>query len=405
MNLAPQGFAILCDEAGRFEIIRDEGELCGKSAGTFEQLVDLGSSEKARSFLKTIRDRKAAFGWEMNVPVGERPTTFQFAGSVAGDRSLVIGGATSSDVTRLSEDLIAMNSEQTAALRSALKDLSLFQRERAQRDAQMFDELSRLNNDLVTLQRELHQKNRELEKLNNLKNAFLGMASHDLRKPMGVALMNVESLLTQADGPLTESQKTQVGYIGQTCRQVTRQLNDFLDIAQIESGRLKLNRADWSLGKIVTSRLSLHQKQAAEKAIRLETSIEENLPEISIDPDRAGQVADNLIENAIKYSPRNSTVRVSLARAGNELRLEVRDEGAGLTVEQIANLFQAFKTVGTKTTAGERSSGLGLAIVKAIMEEHRGRIEVQSSPGSGAAFIAFFPVENRPGPNAPTKPF
>lgn len=392
MNATPQGFAIFCDQAGLYELVRDEGRICREGETSFLKLVDAASAEKAQNFLDAIHKDKAAFGWELNVPIRNRPTTFQFAGTQAGERALIIAGATRSDLSQLSEELMAMNSEQSTALRNALKDLSLFQRERAARDAEMFDEMSRLNNELVTLQRELHRKNHELEKLNNLKNTFLGMASHDLRKPLGIAQMMIENLVSEEDGPVNEKQKLVLGNIAKTCRQATRQLNDFLDIAQIESGRLKLDPIEYSLGHLVASRLDIHRKYAAAKSIAIDLANEPNLPEILLDPDRVGQVIDNLIENAIKYSPANTAIHVATTRKDNGVAFTVSDAGPGLTSDQISQLFHPFQGVGSKTTGGERSSGLGLAIVKAIMTGHKGRISVTSVPPNGAKFEAWFPL-------------
>ncbi|HKY04026.1 MAG TPA: histidine kinase dimerization/phospho-acceptor domain-containing protein, partial [Blastocatellia bacterium] len=202
-----QGVALLCDQNGVIlQTVRDEigfGDRVAEGQ-SFIALVDGASVEKALSFMVELRSEGAAFDWVMNVEFGDRITGMHFAGGAVGGRFLIVGATSSSEVARYYEELVQINSEQVNALRSATKETAVEAREWADRDHALYDELSRLNNELATMQRELTKKNIELGKLNEQKNQFIGMAAHDLRNPLGVILTYSNFMLREAKDCLTE---------------------------------------------------------------------------------------------------------------------------------------------------------------------------------------------------------
>jgi len=232
---------------------------------------------------------------------------------------------------------------------------------------------------------ELAQSNRDLLDLNAVKNRFLAMAAHDIRNPLTSIRGLSEILTSEAVGPLTEEQREFVTIIHKASDDMLHLVNDLLDVSIIESGKLKLELRRASLRDLLATRLRLNRVIAGKKDITIEAHMEE-VPEISFDPDRISQVIDNLIGNAVKFSPPGTSVFVSLSLSPDAVVVTVRDEGPGLSEEDQKNLFNPFQRLSARPTGGETSTGLGLAIVKKIVEAHNGHIEVESTPGKGAAF-------------------
>jgi two-component system OmpR family sensor kinase len=128
------------------------------------------------------------------------------------------------------------------------------------------------------------------------------------------------------------------------------------------------------------------------KGIEIACESAAELPPIAIDTERIEQAVDNLLENAVKYTPKGGAVRVRLDRTESHARVSIADTGPGLDPEKAARLFAPFQTAGSKTTGGESATGLGLAIVKAIAEEHGGGVRLENRPGQGAAFVLELPL-------------
>lgn len=232
----------------------------------------------------------------------------------------------------------------------------------------------------------------QLRELNDLKNKFLGIAAHDLRNPL-TAIRGMSQLLLEM--PLDEAQKKEfLQTIYQSSDDMLRLVNDLLDVSVIESGKLEMRLKKGKLGELVRARLRLLAPAADRKSICLEADFD-TVEESTFDADRFAQVVDNLIGNAIKFSPSGSVVRIGLARGADGIRFSVRDQGPGLTEEDRKRLFGTFARLSAQPTGGEKSTGLGLAIVKRIVDAHHGTIDVQGKPGEGAAFIVTLPLAGK----------
>jgi signal transduction histidine kinase len=164
-----------------------------------------------------------------------------------------------------------------------------------------------------------------------------------------------------------------------------------LDVAAIESGNLKLDLQPVDFAKLVQTNLNRNRLIAAHKNITLELEAE-SVPMALFDPAKMEQVVDNLITNAIKYSPPGSCARIRLQLVGDEILLSVQDEGPGIPPAEMDKLFKPFQRTSVKSTGGEKSTGLGLAIVKRIVTGHGGRIWVESQTGLGSVFYVAVPI-------------
>jgi signal transduction histidine kinase/methanogenic corrinoid protein MtbC1 len=254
------------------------------------------------------------------------------------------------------------------------------------------DDLSQLNNELVTIRRELAKRTAELEKLNEQKNQFLGMAAHDLRNPLGSILGFSEFLQRKAGSRLTEEEMRFISVIQENSKFMLRLVEDLLDISNIESGRLRLDLEEADLASLVDDRMQLHRPIAETKGIGLRFEADGELPAVTVDRLRIGQVIDNLLSNALKYSPSKSRVVVRIAADGDEVILSVQDEGPGIPAEEMGMLFEPFSMLSVVSIWGEKSTGLGLAIVRRIVAEHGGRVWADSEVGSGSTFCVSLPA-------------
>ncbi len=245
--------------------------------------------------------------------------------------------------------------------------------------------------DLAVKNRELEDSNKELLYLNNLKNKFLGIAAHDLRNPLTSIRGLSEILIGEAFGPLTAEQEEYLTIINTTSDEMLSLVNDLLDVSVIESGKLELRTALGSLKDTLEERVKMIRVIADRKGILIESNLAP-VPNVVFDSNRISQVIDNLVSNAIKFSPSNSTIHITLAEAGNGVRVSVRDEGPGIPAEERARLFGEFQRLSAQPTAGEKSTGLGLAIVKKIIDAHQGVLEVESEVGKGSIFSFTMPL-------------
>ena len=246
-------------------------------------------------------------------------------------------------------------------------------------------EKGKLIAELAAQKLELAQKNAELRRLNELKNSFLGMAAHDLRNPISNIRMAMSLLTDEGFAFAPEEQKEMLSEIDQQANYMLNLLNDLLDVSHIESGKLNLSPVTIELEPFLRDIVQRHHRLAEAKK---STVCLDAVPagEIIADPIRLHQVMDNLISNAVKYSPAGSIITVRARLENGEWRVEVQDQGPGLTHEDQERLFQDFARLSAKPTGGEKSTGLGLAITRRVIEAHGGRIGVDSEPGNGAAF-------------------
>ena len=239
---------------------------------------------------------------------------------------------------------------------------------------------------------ELTQSNAKLMELNDLKNKFLGMASHDLRNPLASIKGYAKFLLDKGKNIKEDTRQEFLNTIYSASKNMVGLLADLLDISVIESGQLNLNLQTASMKHLAEDRVHLQKILAEKKEISIQMTLEA-MPDFPFAANRMGQVIDNLLGNAIKFSPPGKDIHVRLAAKGEMARFSVTDEGPGISREERGRLFEHFQKLSARPTGGENSSGLGLAIARRIVEEHHGNIEVESEPGSGSTFIVEIPMQ------------
>lgn len=261
-----------------------------------------------------------------------------------------------------------------------------------------------LNRELNNLARQLHLANAELQELNQLKNRFLGMAAHDLRRPLGAILIYAQFLRDEAGGQLSAEHQGFLDTCLRSAGSMQRLIDDFLDVSMIESGRLRLNLAPTGVGEILAPVIELGGLQAARKHVSLLVAHPPVARGLMADAPKLQQVLLNLVGNAIEHSAAGQRVWLGAQWEPRSLVLTVRDEGPGLSAEARARLFTPFAQLPERRSPAERHAGLGLAIAHQIVEAHGGTIRVESAPGQGVALAVTLPVDHEDSGSSPFPP-
>lgn len=393
------GVAFTCNLEGKVKDI--VSDTCGffdeKGEGNlFTTLVDTESIEKALNFLEFIKEHDTAHNWEFFFENNQYDIdTLYFSGAKNSDEIFLIGTSKKDDDEFLDE-LMKINNEHLNTLRALLKESTLEDRKKGDiPDKKLFTELSKLNNDLASAQRELAKKTAELQKLNEVKNEMLGMASHDLRNPLSAIMSLSEIMLDEKDKDyqnLSEEQKEFLKQINRSSQFMLSIIEDMLDISKIESGKINLDLDLIDLEKLVTHSVNLNRRLAEKKNITLEFKEPSENIEIRADGQKLEQVLNNLITNAIKYSYADTHTTVDIHRENDTaIILSVADEGQGIPRAEQHKLFKPFSKLSVQATGGEKSTGLGLAISRRIIEAHGGEIWVESEVGKGSTFYVKLP--------------
>jgi signal transduction histidine kinase len=265
-------------------------------------------------------------------------------------------------------------------------ELLLFGQADPQEQERLRREFLELNHELTALGRELALANAELTRLGALKNKFVGMASHDLKKQAGLVL-NLAELLREDPAVSKSADASQIlERILNSAGSMALLIDDFLDITMIEADRLSLDIQVVAQDALVGEAWDLVQSAAAKRNMELKILLDQAGSQLRVDGPKLVQVLANLLSNAIEYAPVGSSVSVVSQLQEDGIRFWVEDQGEGLDQEQQQRLFAAFGGSGASKPSGERSIGLGLAIVRKIVVAHGGTCFVESAPGRGSSF-------------------
>jgi PAS domain S-box-containing protein len=223
-----------------------------------------------------------------------------------------------------------------------------------------------------------------------VKDEFVALVSHELRTPLSSIIGYLELLLEPETGPLSGRQRQFLDVVDRNARRQLRLVSDLLFISQVDAGRVRLDVVDVDLTDLAKPAIEAAQPQAeaADVAVQLEA---DDATYLRGDPDRLGQIFDNLLTNAIKFTPAGGSVTVRLSGSDDAVRIEVADTGIGIPVAEQQQLFSRFFRASTATSRAIPGIGLGLTIVKAIVDAHRGTVSVASAEGQGTTFRVTVP--------------
>jgi len=240
---------------------------------------------------------------------------------------------------------------------------------------------------------------REL-KLSRLKSDFVANVSHELKTPLALIRLFAETL--ELGRVPTEEKKQQYHrIINKESRRLTQLINNILDFSRIEAGRKEYRLVRTDLAAVVRDVVDAYRFPIEHQGFTLDLAVAEDLPEMETDPEALSQALINLLNNAIKYSPADKSIAVSVRRQGDRVLVSVADRGIGIPKAEQKRIFEKFYRVESSLVHSTKGSGLGLALVQHITEAHGGRVEVTSAPGEGSTFTLSLPVRGEAAADEP----
>lgn len=253
-------------------------------------------------------------------------------------------------------------------------------------------ELAETNHGVVALYSELDQQAEELRQVSELKTRFLSYMSHEFRTPL-VAIQNMGRLLVdRLDGPLTDEQERQVAFIQDAAGELSEMVDDLLDLAKVEAGRITVSPDWFELIDLFSALRGMFRPIATVEAVTVVFREPIDVPRMYSDDQKVAQILRNFISNAFKFTE-TGTITVSAVRESDtHVRFSVADTGIGIAPEDLPQLFQDFVQVGSARSRNRRGTGLGLSLCRRFAELLGGRVEAESEPGVGSTFHAILPA-------------
>lgn len=225
---------------------------------------------------------------------------------------------------------------------------------------------------------------------------FIAMITHELRTPLTVIKEAVSVLKEEIDGPLNEQQHETLAICQSGIARLNRLIQNVLNFSRIDTGQFEMNMAPADVNEIIRENAAFLRAAAQKKNIRLELHLPDQPVTAVCDADKIGQLAVNLAENALKFTPDHGRVDLFLSSGGNGVEIRVKDTGIGIPLEDQDKIFEIYRQSSGEKPRHKGGAGVGLAVCKKIAEQHGGTIGLQSEPGKGSEFIVRFPAINRP---------
>lgn len=252
-------------------------------------------------------------------------------------------------------------------------------------------ELEETNRGVLALYAELDAQAEQLREATELKSRFLAYMSHEFRTPINSIRSIARLLADRVDGPLTDEQDKQVGFIQQTATEFAEMVDDLLDLAKVEAGRVEISPAWFEMVDLFSALRGMFKPVLTNPELTLVFEEPSGVPQLYTDDRKLSQILRNFISNALKFTPKGE-VRVSATCEGDLVTFSVADTGIGIAPEYHDAIFQDFSQVQSPLQKRLRGTGLGLALSKRLAEVLGGRIGLRSEVGQGSVFWLEIPV-------------
>jgi signal transduction histidine kinase len=275
----------------------------------------------------------------------------------------------------------------------------------SQRELEMLrSELEETNRGVVALYAELEQQADQLREATELKSRFLAYMSHEFRTPISSIRSIARLLLDRVDGPLSEEQEKQVVFIQKNATEFAEMVDDLLDLAKVEAGRVEISPAWFEMVDLFTALRGMFKPVLTNPNVTLVFEEPVDVPKLYTDDRKLSQILRNFISNALKFTPRGE-VRVSArAQADGTVTFSVTDTGVGIAPEYHATVFDDFTQVSSPLQRKLRGTGLGLSVCRRFAELLGGGVRMHSEPGAGSVFSVTIPCVLPQSPAVPQSP-
>jgi signal transduction histidine kinase len=371
-------------------VLRDDGRADGADfsvlagSGCYSRFIGTTSSKALDPDLRQMVE--AAFQRRKNEFADHRSVLYLRTGS---GREVVVLLQAERPLSETDRALVEIFSSR---LSIAFDNVILYQ-QLHEANTQLEDRVAQRTRALMQANRRLSSQWLRLQRANGFKNEILGTVAHDLKNPLGVILGRTE-MLTEliGAGASKESVTAQVEHIRDATKRLTSMVDHLISDAMADAFDITIRREAVDIAGLVSEVVDANQPLAANKQQTITVSAPPNFVTMC-DTDRMREAIDNLVSNAIKYSPIGGKITVVVSHEQDDTVIRVADEGAGLSPEDLGRLFGRFQRLSAKPTAGESSTGLGLSIVKRIIDMHGGEVTADSSgPGQGSTFTITLPA-------------
>ncbi len=232
----------------------------------------------------------------------------------------------------------------------------------------------------------------KLKAIDRMKTEFISLSSHQLRTPLTAVKWDLEILLNPETGPLNKKQREYLTEINRSNEREIELVNSLLNVSRIESGRISIIPQKTNIVALANEVIRKLKIKLAQKDIAIVINVEGDPPEINLDTKLIGNVFQNLIDNSINYSPRESKITLSISALDKEIVSSVKDEGMGIPEEEKPHIFTKFYRASNAKSARPDGSGLGLYIAKSIIESSGGKFWFESEVGHGTTFFFTLPL-------------
>lgn len=365
----------LATEAGYkkllYEIHEEYSRLC-EAIGEYQQALEhFKATSKLRNDVLTIEKQKAVSGVELRYDIEKAEREKE----IFRLRNIELASALEN-----LEKAHALLEEKNTSLAEAYEEIALQQKM-----------LMTANKELEIANRKYQLANKRLRELNDDKNEILGIVAHDLKNPLSSIQLTAENVRRYYHKMSDENVLRAVDMMEIASKQMFNLVTNLLGVNALESGKIDFRIEVVNLTEVAREVVENYQDRAKEKNIMVTFVASAEPMMIHVDYHRMIEVLDNILSNALKYSPFDKNVWVRVRTIGKRAACEIQDEGPGLTEEDKKRLFEKFSRLSAKPTGGETSSGLGLSIAKKLVEAMNGKISCESTEGKGATFIVEFP--------------
>ena len=379
LNVDCAGILVLRDDGSQTE---DFSVLAG--SGCYSRFIGSASSKSLDDDLRDMVE--AAFKKRMNEFADQRTVLYVRTGS---GREVVVLLQAERPLSETDRSLVEIFSSR---LSIAFDNVILYQQLQAA-NTQLEDRVAQRTRALMQANRRLSAQWLRLQRANGFKNEILGTVAHDLKNPLGVILGRTE-MLTEliATGASNDGVNTQIEHIRDAARRLTSMVDHLISDAMADAFDITIRREAVDVAALVREVAEANQPLAVNKQQAITVAAPTQLSAMC-DADRIREAIDNLVSNAIKYSPIGGKIAIEVAAEQDNTAIRVADEGAGLSPEDLGRLFGRFQRLSAKPTGGESSTGLGLSIVKRLIDMHGGDVTAKSSgPGLGSTFTITLPA-------------